>query len=177
MRTSGSTRPYDNAAVIVRDSSALLGAMGTNADYLTFDASSVDPLSKVPEMSRRARGFAFYAVLRHLGRSGVAELVDRTCAMARLFATKLGELSGVRIVNDVVLNQVLVEFDRADPATVAAAVRASGVAFVTPSVWRARPVLRISVSGWRTDGRDVERTVEAIASALHLLDDRAANSD
>jgi glutamate/tyrosine decarboxylase-like PLP-dependent enzyme len=158
--------PYDNAAVIVRDPAALLAAMGTNADYLTPNETTIDPLAKVPEMSRRARGFAIYAVLRHLGRAGVADLVDRTCAMARLFADRLGALPGVRIVNDVVINQVLVAFDDADPGAVAAAVRASGDAFVTPSKWDGRPVLRISVSGWRTDAADVERTVAAIERAL-----------
>ncbi|MDQ1748699.1 MAG: hypothetical protein QOD07_2962 [Frankiaceae bacterium] len=158
--------PYDNAAVIVRDPDALLAAMSTNADYLTPNETTVDPLAKVPEMSRRARGFAFYAVLRHLGRAGVADLVDRTGAMARLFADRLGALPGVRIVNDVVINQVLVEFADADPAAVAAAVRASGEAFVTPSKWAGRPVLRISVSGWRTDAGDVDRTVGAIEGAL-----------
>lgn len=158
--------PYDNAAVIVRDSAALLAAMGTQADYLTFDKTALDPLAKVPEMSRRARGFAFYATLRHLGREGVAALVDRSCAMARLFAQKLAEVPGARVVNDVVINQVLVEFADSQPSEVAAAVRAGGVAFATPSAWRGRPVLRISVSGWRTDADDVERTVEAISAAL-----------
>jgi len=158
--------PYDNAAVVVRDPAALLAAMSTNADYLTPNETTIDPLAKVPEMSRRARGFAFYAVLRHLGRAGVADLVEWTCAMARLFATELAALPGVRIVNDVVINQVLVAFDAADPAKVAAAVRASGDAFLTPSKWDGRPVLRISVSGWRTDAADVERTVAAIRRAL-----------
>lgn len=157
--------PYDNAAVIVRDSQTLLAAMGTQAEYLTFDETTVDPLAKVPEMSRRARGFAFYAILRHLGREGVAALIEHTCAMARLFAQQLAELPGTRIVNEVVINQVLVEFADAQPGDVAAAVRASGVAFVTPSKWRGRPVLRISVSGWRTDADDVERTVSAIGAA------------
>jgi glutamate/tyrosine decarboxylase-like PLP-dependent enzyme len=158
--------PYDNAAVIVRDGAALLAAMSTNADYLTPNETTTDPLAKVPEMSRRARGFAFYAALRYLGREGIADLVDRCCANARLFADLLGKLPGVSIVNDVVINQVLVAFESADPSEVASDVRASGVAFVTPSRWRGQPVLRISVSGWRTDAHDVEATVSAIADAL-----------
>lgn len=168
--------PYDNAAVIVRDSAALLGAMGTNADYLTFDDLAIDPLSKVPEMSRRARGFAFYAVLRHLGRAGIADLIDRSCAMARLFAEGLTPLPGVRVVNDVVINQVLIDLSGHDPAHVATAVRASGVAFVTPSKWQDRPVLRISVSGWRTDESDVRRTVDAIHTAITASAPNSANS-
>lgn len=159
--------PYDNAAVIVADPAVLLASMSTNADYLTPNETTIDPLAKVPEMSRRARGFAFYAVLRHLGRAGVAELVERGCANARLFRDLLSDVPGIRIVNDVVVNQVLVACDRADPAMVAAAVRSSGEAFLTPSKWRGQPVLRISVSGWRTDAADVARTVRAITVALN----------
>jgi glutamate/tyrosine decarboxylase-like PLP-dependent enzyme len=158
--------PYDNAAVIVRDRAALLGAMSSSADYLTFDDGAVDPLARVPEMSRRARGFAFYAILHHLGRQGVADLVDRCCANTVRFATELAELPGVTIVNQVVLNQLLIAFASADPGRIAAAVRRSGVAFVTPSRWRGQPVLRISVSGWRTDENDVDATVAAIRASL-----------
>jgi glutamate/tyrosine decarboxylase-like PLP-dependent enzyme len=161
--------PYDNAAVIVRDSAALLAAMSTNADYLTPQETTVDPLAKVPEMSRRARGFAFYAALRYLGRDGIASLVERCCANARFFAEQLSAVPGVTIVNDVVINQVLASFDQRNPDAIAAHVRKSGVAFVTPSKWRGHPVLRISVSGWRTDEPDVTATVGAIKAAMDAL--------
>jgi aromatic-L-amino-acid decarboxylase len=158
--------PYDSAAVIVRDREALLAAMNSNAAYLRTDEAQLDPMARGPEMSRRARGFAFYATMRHLGRDGIAELVDRCCGHARRFAVALDALPGVRIVNDVVLNQVMVAFDDADPAEVARIVRASGTAFVTPSAWGGEPVMRLSVSGWRTDESDVDATVAAISAAV-----------
>ncbi len=142
--------------------------MSSQADYLTLDDTVIDPLAKVREKSRRARGFAFYATVRHLGRRGIDELVRRSCARALDFAEQFGRLPGVTVLNEVVLNQVLVAFDTADPAAIAADVRSSGTAFVTPSAWRGEPVLRISVSGWRTDEEDVRARVQAIARALDI---------
>ena len=86
------------------------------------------PGDYVLESSRRARGFATWAALRELGRSGIAELVDRCCALARRFATQLAAIDGISVVNDVVLNQVLVRFGDDDATTerVIEAVQRSG---------------------------------------------------
>ena len=56
--------------------------MGVVASYLqqAEDGALRDPVDWNPEFSRRARGLTVYAALRQLGRSGVAELVDRLCA-------------------------------------------------------------------------------------------------
>ena len=67
--------PYDCGLAIVRDRAALRAAMGMHGDYLIHDAAG-DPFEKVPELSRRGRAFPVWAVLRSLGRDGVADLVD-----------------------------------------------------------------------------------------------------
>jgi hypothetical protein len=64
--------------------------------------------------SLRARGFPVYAACRALGRAGIAELVERCCALARRFADRLGDVDGVEVLNDVVLNQVLVRLPAGD---------------------------------------------------------------
>ena len=120
-----------------------------------------------PEFSRRARGFAVYAALRSLGRSGVAELVERCCARARQFADEIAALPGCEVLNDVVLNQVL--FRLPDDETtngVLAAVQASGEAWMSGTTWDGHAAIRLSVSNWRTTEADVERTVAAFAAAL-----------
>jgi glutamate/tyrosine decarboxylase-like PLP-dependent enzyme len=118
-----------------------------------------------PEFSRRARGFTVYAALRSLGRSGVAGLVERCCDLARRFAEGIAEVPGVDVLNDVVLNQVLFRF-ASDEQTQArlAAVQASGVAWMSGSVWAGRQAIRISVSNWQTTEDDVDRTVAAFSS-------------
>jgi glutamate/tyrosine decarboxylase-like PLP-dependent enzyme len=118
----------------------------------------------VPDFSRRARGFAVYAALRSLGREGIAELVERCCSCARRFAEVLGTDDQVEILNDVVLNQVLVRFGEDDETTdaVVAAVQDEGTCWMSPTTWRGRRAMRISVSNWATTIADVDRSCEAI---------------
>ena len=158
--------PYDNGLAIVADAPALYAAMGIHAAYLIQDERP-DPFATVPEFSRRARGFTVWAALRSLGRSGVVELVERLRDRARQFADGLAAIDGVEVLNEVVFTQVVVAFG-ADEVTqeVARRLLADGTAWMTPSAWHGRAVLRISVSNWRTTEADVERTLAAIARVL-----------
>ena len=125
------------------------------------------PSDYVPESSRRARGFATWAALRELGREGLAELVDRCCALARRFGEQLGSIEGVEIANDIVLNQVLVSFgsdERTD--RLIAAVQRDGTCWMGGTSWRGRRFMRISVSNWSTTEADVDRSVGAIRRLL-----------
>jgi glutamate/tyrosine decarboxylase-like PLP-dependent enzyme len=154
--------PYDSGVAIVRHPEALYASMGIHAAYLIQDHRP-DPVATVPEFSRRARGFAVWAALRSLGRSGVAELIERFCAHARRFATGLAAIEGVRVVNDVVYTQVCASFGSDDVTReVARRLLADGTAWMTPSVWHGTAVLRISVSNWRTTEADVDRTLDAV---------------
>jgi glutamate/tyrosine decarboxylase-like PLP-dependent enzyme len=143
-------------------------AMRLTAEYLVADTTAArDQMDWTPEFSRRARGFAVYAALRSLGRRGVAELVEGSCARARQFAEAIAALPGCEVLNDVVLNQVLFRF-RDDEATSAALaeVQASGEAWMSGTTWDGRAAIRLSVSNWRTTKRDIERTIAAFTRAL-----------
>src|SRR5262249_28901669 len=104
--------PYDSGFAICAHPDMHTRAMRYTASYLTGQGASpaLAAADLTPESSRRARGMAVWAAIRELGVSGVAELIDRCCRMAQRFAAQLGEVDGVKIVNDVVLNQVLVRF-------------------------------------------------------------------
>jgi glutamate/tyrosine decarboxylase-like PLP-dependent enzyme len=158
--------PYDSGIAIVRHPDALYAAMGVHAAYLIQD-DRPDPVATVPEFSRRARGFAVWAALRSLGRSGVARMVEGFCEHARHFAAGLEAMDGVRVVNDVVYTQVVVSFG-SDGVTreVARRLLAEGTAWMTPSVWQGQAVLRISVSNWRTTEADVDRSLDAVRRVL-----------
>ena len=119
-----------------------------------------------PESSRRARGFATWAALRSLGRSGVADLVDRCCGLARRFAAGLNALDGCQVVNEVVLNQVLVRVGDEDLTNrVEERVQRDGTCWLGATTWHGERLLRISVSNWSTSEADVDASVEAIRSA------------
>jgi glutamate/tyrosine decarboxylase-like PLP-dependent enzyme len=165
--------PYDSGVVIVRDREAHAAAMAVGASYLQRTESETrDGIDWGPELSRRARGIPIYAALRSLGRRGVADLVERCCALARRMAQRVGASLRAEILNDVVLNQVLVRFrpprgGDADAFTraVVARVQEEGTCWLGGTQWRGRAAMRISVSGWNTTEADVDRSAEAILAA------------
>jgi glutamate/tyrosine decarboxylase-like PLP-dependent enzyme len=120
-----------------------------------------------PEFSRRARGLPTWAALRALGRTGVADVVERCCRHARTFAELLGADPAAEILNEVVLNQVLVRFHDDDERTneVIRRVQEDGTCWLSGTTWHGRAAMRISVSNWRTTAADVERSAEAILEA------------
>jgi glutamate/tyrosine decarboxylase-like PLP-dependent enzyme len=160
--------PYDSGLVFVRDGAAHRAATSASAAYFPVaPGQQRDPMDWVPEMSRRARGFAIYAALRELGADGVAALVERSCELARRMAGRLAADPRIRIVNEVVLNQVLIEVgDAALTADVTARVQADGTLWLGGSTFHGAPVLRFSVSGWATSEDDIDRSAEAIVRAV-----------
>ncbi|HUS09140.1 MAG TPA: aminotransferase class V-fold PLP-dependent enzyme [Pyrinomonadaceae bacterium] len=153
--------PYDSGIAIVRDAEALRAAMAITADYLPTSEFR-NPSDFTPELSRRARGVEVWAALRSLGRAGVAELIERNCRQARRFAAGL-QTAGFKILNDVVLNQVLVSFgDAATTNRVVAEIQTDGTCWCGGTVWQGQTAMRISVSSWATTDVDVDRSLEAI---------------
>lgn len=152
--------PYDGAMGICRDAEALSAAMNSDAVYSTASANSQKNLGI--EFSRRARGIPIWAVLRTLGREGVAEMVDRHCRQARRLADGLKD-GGITVLNRVVLNQVLVQLDSDEATTrLREAAVATGRLWFGPTVWQGRKAFRLSVSSWRTRDEDIDAAVELL---------------
>lgn len=154
--------PYDCGLAIVREPADLRAAMAVFADYLPADSERRDPSGYTPELSRRARGVDVWAALRTLGRSGLAELVERCCRHARRFAAQL-QSAGIEVLNEVVLNQVLVSFGNAETTrAVIADLQAEGTCWCGSTHWQGHTAMRISVSSWATTDDDVSRSLEAM---------------
>lgn len=158
--------PYDSAFAFCADPQVHAAAVSYTASYLVGSGAGAPRLGDLTlGSSRRARGFAAWAGLRQLGRTGVADLVERSCALARRFADGL-RAGGAEIVNDVVLNQVLVGFgDDARTDRVIDAVQAEGTCWLGGTTWRGRRLMRVSVSNWSTTEADVDASVDAILRA------------
>ena len=153
--------PYDSGIVFVREASHLRDAMTITAGYLPV-AGTREPSHYTPEMSRRARAVEIWAALKALGRSGLAEMVERHCRLAARFAAGLSR-AGHAVLNDVVLNQVLVSFGSPEKTrNVIAEIQKSGVCWCGGTEWHAQTAMRISVSCWATTEQDVDRSIEAI---------------
>jgi glutamate/tyrosine decarboxylase-like PLP-dependent enzyme len=161
--------PYDSGLAIVRDADALATSMAMHGDYLM--QASGDPQERTPELSRRARGFATWAALRSLGRSGVVELVERLARHARTFAEGARQISGCEVLNEVVFTQVCLSFGDDDRTrAVAAALLADGTTWMSGSRWHERAIVRISVSNWSTTEDDVRRSLDALHRAAESVD-------
>ena len=152
---------YDSGIVLVRDGMALRAAMTMNAAYLQPGARR-EPMHHTPEASRRARGVELWAGLKSLGRSGLAELIERTCGHAQRFAGGLRE-AGFEVLNDVVINQVLVSFGSAEKTLeVIRRIQEDGTCWCGGTVWQGKTAMRISVSSWATTAADVEKSLAAM---------------
>ncbi|MGH3466888.1 MAG: pyridoxal phosphate-dependent decarboxylase family protein, partial [Thermocrispum sp.] len=157
--------PYDSGFAFCSRPDVHAAAVSYTAAYLTGSGSAAAGADFTLGSSRRARGFAVWAALRHLGRDGVAELVDRCCRLARRFADALAA-GGVEVVNDVVLNQVLVSFgDDARTDRAIEAIQRDGTCWMGGTTWRGRRLMRIAVSNYATTEGDVDRSVTAVLRA------------
>jgi glutamate/tyrosine decarboxylase-like PLP-dependent enzyme len=166
--------PYDSGFAIVRDARTHKRAMDTSASYLTERPDDGrNPTQFGPELSRRARGFAPWAVLQALGRNGVSELVRHHCRLARNLAERLSAEPGIEVMNEVDLNQVAVRclggaiVPDADDVTdrVIAELGRRNLSFVEGTTWKGRRVIRISVISSATESENIERLEATIVDA------------
>ena len=164
--------PYECGCAFVRDADAHRRAMSIGAGYLppAEDGAARDPVHYAPELSRRARGFVLWALLRTFGRQGIATMIERHCTLARRLACRLAEEPGVVVLNDVELNQLVVRFgahvapalgDRLTDATIER-IQQAGVCFVRGAQWRERSVMRVSVIAWPTTEDDIDRAADSM---------------
>ena len=159
--------PYDSGLVFTRDAGALRTAMSASGAYLSQTEDRI-PDQYTPEFSRRARGIEVWAALRQLGRTGLADLIERTCRHADRFAQGLNA-AGHHVLNDVVLNQVMVSFGCAERTLeVIGRVQRDGTCWCGGTVWQGHTAMRISVSSWATTDADVDRSLSAILRAASI---------
>lgn len=170
--------PYDCGYAIVRHADAHRRAMTSAASYLPgAGAGERDPSHYVPELSRRSRGFATWAMLRHLGRDGIAAMVEGHCSLAQRMAERLSKEPGVRVLNDVVLNQVIVRFGADEPDATGddltlqtiRRIQDDAILFAGGAKWKGMWVMRLSVISGATTIADIDRSAEAIVSAWRAI--------
>jgi glutamate/tyrosine decarboxylase-like PLP-dependent enzyme len=159
--------PYDSGYAFVADPEAHRASFSHYGSYVTRKDDARDQMNWNPDSSRRARGFSTYAAIRELGRTGIADLIDRCCRHAKALVTGIGSLPGAEVLWESEINQGLVRFgDRTDE--VIAAIQETGEAFFGGTTWRGQRAMRISVCSWQTTDKDVERAIAAAKQALTI---------
>ncbi|WP_315706040.1 MULTISPECIES: pyridoxal phosphate-dependent decarboxylase family protein [unclassified Bradyrhizobium] len=169
--------PFDCGYAFVADPDAHRSAFSHRTSYTQFVDDARDQIEWNPEWSRRGRGVPTYAALRQLGRTGVADLIDRCCAQAHALVMRIGGLPGAQVMWEPVINQGLVRFFDPQPGAtdedhdrrtdaITARITASGEAFFGGTTWRGQRCMRVSVCNWQTSTSDVDRAVAAAQRAL-----------
>ena len=164
--------PFDCGLVFVADPTAHRASFAQNTSYSVPTEQLRNQKDWNPEWSRRGRGFTAYAAIRALGRSGIAEIVDRCCACADRLVTGIGGLAGAEIVARPIINQGLVRFLARDgnhdrrTDDVIRRIQAKGVAWFGGVTWQGMRVMRISVCNWTTTERSVDETVASVREAI-----------
>ena len=159
--------PYDSGIVFVRNPDDLRSAMSMEAAYLDQSGARI-PYHYTPELSKKARAIEIWATLRSLGKKGIADLIERTCSHAEKFAEGLST-AGYKILNDVVVNQVLVSFGSSEKTDkIISEIQNDGTCWVGGTKWNGESAMRISVSSWATTEEDVEKSLKAMIRIAKL---------
>lgn len=164
--------PYDSGYAFCAYPDVHATAMAYTADYLTGQVAgrTFGGGDFVLESSRRARGFATWAALLSLGSSGVTDLINRTCGLARRLAAGIAEIPGVEVVNEVVLNQILIRVgDTEETNRVEKFIQEEGTCWLGATTWRGDRLLRVSISNWTTTAEDIDVTIDAIGRAVKAV--------
>lgn len=176
--------PYDCGIVLTAHPESHQTALMLPAHYIQATPGERDPRAFTPDESRRARALPMYAALRVLGGDGIAAMIDQCCSLATRMATRLAQHEAIRILNDVVLNQVLVQFrppggDAAAAAALTQAVIArvqdEGTCWAGGTTWHGQVAMRVSISNWSTTAEDVDRSAAAILAVLNRVQPNASD--
>ncbi len=168
--------PFDAALCIVRDRAPLVASLSARGVYLPERSGQWEPSDSTLELSRRARGVPSYAILRHLGRGGVREMIARHCRLAGKVARDLSAEPGIAVLNEVASNQVAITCGtgaRGDEMTaqVLEIVQKNGNVYPTHGAWQGRYIIRVSVIGYKTQDEDIDILVGEITAAWRSVRD------
>jgi glutamate/tyrosine decarboxylase-like PLP-dependent enzyme len=159
---------YDCGIAIVAREGALRRTFSSVAGYLPPERG-FEAMHHTPQSSQRARQVEVWAVLRTLGRSGVAELVQRASDAAQLIAEQLRG-ADFDVLNDVVINQVLLRYgSAATTEALIAEIQRDGRIWCGATQWRGETAMRVSVSSWKTTLDDAARAADVIVECARRL--------
>ncbi len=161
--------PFDAALCIVRDRAPLVASMSARGEFLPEPTAHWEPSDSTVELSRRARGVPSYAILKHLGKSGVREMVLRHCRLAEYLAAEVAKVPGLNVLNEVVCNQVAIACDPSgsgDKNTMAtlSIIQKNGRVYPTHGEWHGRAIIRVSIINYATQKSHIDLLVSELTS-------------
>ena len=163
---------YDCGIAFVRRPADLRRTFAALAGYLP-PATSFEAMHHTPQSSQRARQIEVWAVLRTLGRDGVADLVtrcvrrgggDRRPAARRRAhdPQRRRAQPGARAATSTARR----------PSALIAEIQADGRIWCGPTQWGGATAMRISVSSWKTDLDDAALAADVILDCANRVHPR-----
>ena len=155
--------PYDAAMQFTRHRELQAEVFQNAAVYLDQTISSNNFVHLTPENSRRLRAMPSWFSLMAYGKQGYEEIVERNCQLAQWLGQQIDESDTFELLSPVRLNGICFTLATREGAPSAEAVRKylkrlqkKGDVFLTPTVYKDIPAIRVSITNWRTTRADVE---------------------
>jgi len=159
--------PYDSAMHFTKHLDVQFEVFQNAAAYLNPIFSNTNYVHLSPENSQRLRALPIWFSLNAYGKDGYAEIVERNCQLAINIAQKIKDSDKFILLSDVILNGVLFTLNEKNITTERIdnfinALKKDGRIFITPSVYKQKPCLRLSISNWQTQQKDIDLAWQAL---------------
>ena len=161
--------PYDAAIQFTRHLELQAEVFQNAAVYLGQEISSSNFVHLTPENSRRLRALPSWFSLMAYGKEGYTEIVERNCQLAQWLGEEIDRSDIFELLAPVHLNGVCFTFKKGkDTAsfdqvkTYLKKLKEKGDIFLTPTVYKETPAIRISIANWKTTQKDVEIAWQSI---------------
>ncbi len=165
--------PYDAAMQFTRHQKLQAEVFQNSAAYLGQKNSSSNFVHLTPENSRRLRALPSWFSLMAYGKQGYAEIVERNCQLAQWLGKQIDTSDGFVLLSPVRLNGIVftikVEKEELSVEVVKEylnRLQRNGDVFLTPTVYKDIPAIRVSITNWRTTQEDVELAWAAMQKEL-----------
>jgi glutamate/tyrosine decarboxylase-like PLP-dependent enzyme len=155
--------PYDAAIQFTRHQDLQAKVFQNAAVYLGQEISPSNFVHLTPENSRRLRALPSWFTLTAYGKNGYSDLVERNCRLAHALGERIAASPVFELLAPVRLNGVCFTL-KSEKAPVSLSkiqrfltlLTAGGQVFLTPTVYKDQPALRVSITNWRTGENDLE---------------------
>ena len=162
--------PYDSAMTFSRHPQLQVAVFENVAVYLGPMAENPSLVHWTPQNSRRFRALPAWMTLVAYGRSGYQEIVERNCDQAAWLGEQIDQSAQFRLLAPVNMNVVCFtlagEPMMADIQRLLAWLRDDGRVYLTPTQYGGVPAIRVAISNWQTEQKDVEICWQALQEAV-----------
>lgn len=173
--------PLDCSILLGRDLDAFRASLALTPEYLASDAGTTNLMDIGLALGRRFRALKLWFVFRRMGATGLREMIERHCALARSFAGRVDVHADLELAAPVSFSTVC--FRATPPPDVEeeawnrrllSRVNHDGRVFLSHTELDGRFTIRLVVGSVHTQASHVDAAWDSVTSALEALGGRPA---